>query len=394
MENLLPSKRKFFNKLWLAPLGAGVAIGLFCAFLSALGNPVNMQLCVACFLRDTAGALGLHSNPAVMFIRPEIIGIVLGACILSLVLKEHTARGGSSPFIRFILGVTVMVGAMIFLGCPTRMILRIAGGDLNALIALPGFVLGVATGVFFLSKGFTLNRNHPQRKLEGFAFPFVNLILLVLLFISIFIPSLLAFSTVGVGSVHAPIWASLIAGLIVGAIGFKTRLCFISGIRDAILFKQFHGLIAFGALLVTVLISNLIMPNLSFGGGFSLSMADQPVAHTNVIWNILGLFLVGFASCLLGGCPFRQLVMAGSGNTDSAFAVLGLLAGGALVHNFSIASSPAGVTTNGKIAFAVCLVIVLIIAITNTKSLKRTFTNIFSRNKKIGDDTKTTKEVA
>ena len=57
---------------------AGVLIGLIAAMLVFFGNPVNMGFCIACFLRDTSGALGLHSAAAVQYIRPEIIGLVLG----------------------------------------------------------------------------------------------------------------------------------------------------------------------------------------------------------------------------------------------------------------------------------------------------------------------------
>ena len=74
---------------------AGVLIGVISAMLVFFGNPANMGFCIACFLRDTTGALGLHSAAAVQYIRPEIIGLVLGACIVSLITKEFRPRGGS-----------------------------------------------------------------------------------------------------------------------------------------------------------------------------------------------------------------------------------------------------------------------------------------------------------
>ena len=58
-------------------MAAGVVIGLIAAALVFFGNPANMGFCIACFLRDTSGALGLHSAAAVQYIRPEIIGLVL-----------------------------------------------------------------------------------------------------------------------------------------------------------------------------------------------------------------------------------------------------------------------------------------------------------------------------
>ena len=80
---------------------AGGVIGLIAAILVFFGNPANMGFCIACFLRDTTGALGLHSAAAVQYIRPEIIGLVLGACIISLAKKEFRPRGGSAPVTRF-----------------------------------------------------------------------------------------------------------------------------------------------------------------------------------------------------------------------------------------------------------------------------------------------------
>ena len=38
---------------------AGGVIGLIAAILVFFGNPANMGFCIACFLRDTTGALGL-----------------------------------------------------------------------------------------------------------------------------------------------------------------------------------------------------------------------------------------------------------------------------------------------------------------------------------------------
>ena len=40
---------------------AGLIIGVIASLLVLFGNPKNMGFCIACFLRDTAGGLGLHS---------------------------------------------------------------------------------------------------------------------------------------------------------------------------------------------------------------------------------------------------------------------------------------------------------------------------------------------
>ena len=81
---------------WIVVI-AGAVVGLAAVVLTHLGNPANMGFCIACFLRDTAGACGLHSAAKVQYVRPEIIGLVLGAFIMSVASKEFKARAGSPP---------------------------------------------------------------------------------------------------------------------------------------------------------------------------------------------------------------------------------------------------------------------------------------------------------
>ena len=119
------------------------------------------------------------------------------------------------------------------------------------------------------------------------------------------------------------------------------------------------------AILVSALVCNLIL-NAAVGGYFHLGLAGQPVAHTDGLWNALGMYLAGFGCVLLGGCPLRQLVMAGEGNSDSTSAVFGLMAGAAFAHNFGLASSGEGPTANGKIAVIIGILAVAAIACINT----------------------------
>ena len=99
---------------------------------------------------------------------------------------------------------------------------------------------------------------------------------------------------------------------------------------------------------------------------FHLGFMGQAVAHTDGLWNFLGMLLAGFGCVLLGGCPLRQLVLSGEGNTDSAVAVLGLMAGAAFAHNFGLASSGEGPTANGKLAVVIGIAVVAVIACFNT----------------------------
>jgi len=344
---------------------AGGLIGIIAVLLVFFGNPPNMGFCIACFLRDTAGAVGLHRAEAVQYIRPEIIGLVLGAFFISHKNKEFESRGGSAPFTRFMLGMVVMIGALIFLGCPLRMVLRLGGGDLNAIFGMIGFVLGIFVGVQFLNRGFNLKRNYKMHRIEGYIFPAVNVGLLVLLLTA---PAFVFFSEKGPGSLTAPVIISLIAGLIVGALAQKTRLCMVGGTRDMILFKDNYLLIGFVSIIVFSFITNLIF------GYFNLGFNNQPIAHTDGLWNFLGMALVGWGSVLLGGCPLRQLILSGEGNTDSVVSIMGMLVGAGISHNFGLASSTAGATSNGKIAVIICFIFLGIISYFNSDNLPKTTT--------------------
>ena len=342
---------------------AGLIIGVIASLLVFFGNPANMGFCIACFLRDIAGACGLHNAAKVQYVRPEIIGLVLGALAMSLATREFRARAGSAPAVRFVLGGFVMIGALAFLGCPLRMVLRLGGGDLNALVGLIGFTIGICIGIVFLKKGFTLGRSYEAKAVEGGVLPIVMAVLLILV---LAVPALFKFSEEGPGSKHAPFFIALVLALIVGALAQRTRLCMVGGIRDVVLFREPKLLMGFGAILVSALICNLILTAVTGTSFFHLGFAEQPIAHTDGLWNCLGMLLVGFGCVLLGGCPLRQLVLSGEGNSDSAVTVLGLIVGAAFAHNFGLASSANGPTGAGKIAVIVGIVVVALIACLNT----------------------------
>ena len=347
------------NREKMLMMVTGTVIGIAAVLLVALGNPGNMGFCIACFLRDTAGALGLHRAGIVQYARPELIGLVLGAFIAAMSAGEFRSRGGSSTFVRFILGVFMMIGALVFLGCPLRDILRIGGGDLNAVVGLFGFMAGVFFGTFFLKRGFNLGaarrkgNSEPEAIFSSwlwypFCIPLAGLTLILM-------RGPLFFSVEGPGSMRAPLWIALAAGLLVGFLAQKARLCLSGGFRDFFLIRDKTMLIAYGSIFLSVLILSLIM------GTFKLGFADQPVAHTNHIFNFLGLFLVGQCAVLLGGCPLRQMILGSEGDTDAAMTVLGMIVGAAICHNFMLASSPKGTTSFGEIFVLAGIVIVSLI---------------------------------
>ena len=331
---------------------AGVVCGLVAACLAYFGNPANMAFCIACFIRDTAGALGLHSTETVQYARPEIIGLVLGAFIISVATKEYRSTAGSSPVVRFVLGMILAIGSL-------------------AWVALIGFILGVGTGVIALKKGFSLGRAHLTNRMSGGVLPVLMLGILVLALAT----TLLKSSESGPGSMHAPIILSLIGGLIFGVFAQKSRMCFAGSIRDVILMKNFDLLTIIGSFFVVMLIYNIAT------GNFTLAF-DTPgvIAHSEHLWNILGMYAVGFAAVLAGGCPLRQLILAGQGASDSAMTVIGMFVGAALAHNLGLAASATAlnaetrevvagsVSLNGKVAVIICIVVCFIVGFANKRT--------------------------
>ena len=347
--------------------GAGIAVSgavlaAIAVGLQYLGNPPNMGLCVACFERDLAGALGLHRADIVQYLRPEIPALLLGAFIAAMCCGEFKPRAGSAPLVRFVLGMCAMIGALVFLGCPWRALLRLAGGDLNALVGLAGLITGIGIGTLFFRRGFSLGRNTPQHVGTGFIMPLLMLgmIALLLLFPQIAgegKSGILFYSVKGPGSMHAPVVYSVIGALAVGFLAQRSRFCTMGAFRDLIMFRHMHLLIGVVAFVAAAFALNLVLGKVNPG------FAGQPVAHSVHLWNFLGMMTAGWAFALAGGCPGRQIFMAGEGDMDSGLFILGMLPAAALAHNFGLASSPAGIGPYGDVAVYVCLAILLCLSL-------------------------------
>ena len=154
----------------------------------------------------------------------------------------------------------------------------------------------------------------------------------------------------------------------------------VGGLRDTMMFKDMHLLWGFIAIFVTVLIGNLAMHNFKFG------FTSQPVAHSSHVWNFLGMLLAGWGSVLLGGCPLRQLILAGRRirppvsvqiSVVKLHTVFGMIVGAAFAHNFGLAGNAdsvneageyvvGGISTKGKVAVILGIVIVLVVSYVNS----------------------------
>ena len=119
---------------------------------------------------------------------------------------------------------------------------------------------------------------------------------------------------------------------------------------------------------IAAFVLNLIFGVVTFG------FASQPIAHSSHIWNFLGMVLTGLCFSLAGGCPGRQLFLAGEGNSDSGIFVLGMIVGAGIAHNFTLAGKPdkiidgslqvGGISNAGMIAVILGIIVCLIIGFT------------------------------
>ena len=347
------------------PVITGVLVGVCAPLLVVAGNPLNAGLSVSCFLRDIAGALGLHGSEHAQYLRPEIPGLTLGALAAALASGEFRPRQGSSPLIRFLLGFLAMTGAAVFLGCPWRAVLRLGAGDLNALWGILGLALGVQLGIQFLRGGFDLGRQTRSPPAVGWVAPTAAVALLALLMVSLAFAGRARggtqgppyFSQFGCGALRAPIWLSLALAIAIGIVAQRSRFCVVAALRNVILMRHYALARGLGAMLVSTAITNVLL------GLFVLGFEGQPIAHTSAVWNLGGMLLTGVAITLAGGCPSRQLVLAGEGDADAGAFVLGMLFGAALTQSFRVASSSGAVGRYGPHGVITALILCICIGL-------------------------------
>lgn len=333
-------------------LFAGALMGLLGSLLAYLGNPPKTGICVSCFLENAAGALGLHQNVRMQYIRPELLGFVLGSFGLAVVAREFRPRWRGEGLSLIFMGMLLSIGSAIFIGCPIKMLLRLAGGDLTAIAGAVGLPIGVWGGLKLLRLNNPISES--DRQVPGSYLIAGGMIAIALLLtVLAFIPGTLLKSQAGGGSLHARPEISLIAGLFLGAVCQRSRFCITGSIRDAMLTRSFWP----AAGVITALLGAMILN--VFTDQFSLGYYDQPGAHLEWVWSIIGMILVGIVSVYVGGCPFRQIVKAGEGDLDALSVVVGMVIGAALVQTWDFGASSSGVPASGRVAVLLGMTAVL-----------------------------------
>ena len=277
--------------------------------------------------------------------------MVLGSSLSALLFGEFKARGGSSPLIRFFLGFFAMVGALTFMGCPIGIILRLAGGNLDALLALVGLLVGIAIGVGFIRSGYDLGGKQILPPINAWLMPLTMLTLLLVFLANWRVNDLSALfrSWVEPSALGAPRAVALIAGLLIGFLAQRTRFCVIGAVRDLMLIRYGEFLWGIGAMFVTA------AAGYYFSGQFVLKLirlgTETGIGYEQYLWSLLASVLTGLAFTLGGGCAVRQLFLSGEGDTDATIFIFGMFGGAALIHNFSCIDRPACGTIGGVAPF-------------------------------------------
>jgi YedE family putative selenium metabolism protein len=339
------------REFWLV-VASGLLLGVLGVLLSVWGNPENSGICVSCFIENSAGALGFHDNQRMQYLRPELMGFVLGSVVSALVFNDFRSRGGSAPLSRLFLGVFMIFGCAVFIGCPIKLLLRLTAGDLTAVAGVIGLVFGVWVGLKGLAHGVEFV---PQSSNKGNGSLLIPMLFVLLLVFFMIRPAFLLFSSQGGGAQFAPWPVALAVGAGLGALAQRSRFCITGSIRNFLLMglrvPALWGLIAF---VVAALAANLIT------GRFHAGLYGQPGAHLEYIWSFLGMGLVGWISVLIGGCPFRQMIKAGEGDADAGLVVIGMFIGGALAQSWGIAATASGVSLYGKVSILLGFMLVAV----------------------------------
>ncbi len=146
----------------ITPVTTGIAIGILAVAAQWLfDKPQAYGICVACHSRDMLGwifnnllSISLMDVTTVGLSAPILtpLGILIGAHMAARrnnIFPDHRSGG---QIRMFLLGFLVMVSALLLAGCPLRLLLRIAYGDMLAIFGLIWMVAGIVGGIAVLRR--------------------------------------------------------------------------------------------------------------------------------------------------------------------------------------------------------------------------------------------------
>lgn len=130
--------------------------------------PPAYGICIACHVRDLVNWIVTKLSPAFYggqfpggpvsknFPLLTIVGVVIGAFLAAKVNREFrwkTMRvAWQRPWIEFVWGILVCIGALTTGGCPVRTALKTAYLDITAAVALLSILVGVFLGCILIRR--------------------------------------------------------------------------------------------------------------------------------------------------------------------------------------------------------------------------------------------------
>ena len=122
--------------------------------------------------------------------------------------------------------------------------------------------------------------------------------------------------------------ATLILGFVIGYLGQRSRLCFVSGYRDFILTHDTTLLKGVGGAFIGALGGFVLFSLLGSGIlGFPMVLQTSMLTRSALIITIVSALGVGIVGALSGGCPYRMHVLAAEGKKTYWVYLLGFYAG-------------------------------------------------------------------
>jgi len=145
----------------VSPLQTGLIGGLSAIILEVIfkvSPPPAYGLCVACHTRDLVNWIVNNVAGTTLGMAPisklipvlTVVGLFIGALVGAIVHKDFKIRKTHNVVTGLVIGFLVMNFALLMGGCPIRMSLRTAYGDIFGLLGILGIVAGVivATEVY------------------------------------------------------------------------------------------------------------------------------------------------------------------------------------------------------------------------------------------------------
>jgi hypothetical protein len=143
-------KKRAYIKPWVFGVAAGCMFVSAEAFLN-IYPPAAYSFCLSCHTRDLVNAVvnfffsagfqtAAVSHRALMVSSPAVL---TGAYLAARFHGERAPQRAQRPVLHFAIGFIAMVCGIVIFGCPTRLTIRAAYGDVYGIIAVSGMFFGI-----------------------------------------------------------------------------------------------------------------------------------------------------------------------------------------------------------------------------------------------------------